>query len=1267
MKPKRRNLFLTAIFFAFSAAVCPAANTLTIQALDPDLNGDLTLGDDIAGNLALVDFPGVDSIVTAGQVGVLLGAGNLSLSVVNTVTVSSSISWASGSSLTLNAAGVNVNSGISALAGSVVATGTSFSLAANISAVTLDISGITSDSSLPLSNLTVANLIGGGNDTIVGTGGNDVVSLTGVNAGSIGGVAFTGISTIDAAAGSDTVNTNATVLLTGVANQLTSNGITASNVEILGGTNTAITGAGTNETFNLTAAGAGNVAGIGFTGISTIDAAAGSDTVNTNATVLLTGVANQLTSNGITASNVEILGGTNTAITGAGTNEIINYNGANAGNVAGITFSGISTFDAAAGNDVVNTNASVSLTGVGSQFISNGITTTNVETVNLTGGGVNGQLNGTTGPDIFNLTGDQSGNVVGLNFTGVNTINAGDGADILNFGATQAGGLDFNGQGGIDTVNITANVTLTTDNIDAEFLNVGANTVGLTGNNLVDTIAVDNTGGTFNINGSETVGTYTQSGPASLLGGGSILTATTATLNGGSVTGNLTGTTSITSTGTVGISGNLAGGSLLVTGGTLTFSGSSTNNLVNISSLATLIDTGNLSNTAVVTNAGTFTVNGADTIGSLANNAGTVNGTSNLTVGGATTFNGGTLSAPLTVNGNGGGSFTGATIAGTFNGTTLLDGSTVTGAVNGNTTTTNAVTVSGVLGGGSLSVVSGLLSLTGLSTNSTVSIFSGSTLNNLNRTGGFGAASSVTNNGTLVLNGSDTVTNLTNNGKIQIDSQVAGGGDLGFLATGQVVLGSNSTLLLSNSTLGIGQIYDVFDGAVTGSFAVNGISAVGGPNLRYSFNSVTGSIQALPGLVRSDKSANTIYNLNANQTETIGSLFEDSHNSLAGETNFRRVYFAGPGLTANIVPGPTQYFVLDLDPGTGTSANPALAQLVTAITQVQSTYTLDSNGNVIVGAAGINTVNQLSPEVHRGMVDYTEQALRAHVRDGVNAAPISQNGDTQVFATLSGTYGGAESNGTNADYDISMVGMTTGIRHDVDKALQLGAILGVDDGTIDGALIDTDAQGIMFGVFGNYMADEASKTLLTSSLSYGVYEYEAARRTFAGTKAKADGIDSDALELAIGLSTVAYEKDNFRIRPNAGVRYLTGSVDGFTESGTGVNLAVESQDLDSLLLELGVSFEYDIQENIFLFGHLGYVTDFEDSDNKVSASFAAAGAAGREFGVNAPGIDDEALVIGLGGYYDINLSTRVGLNYRGELRSASSSSHTIGIGASFGF
>ncbi len=309
--------------------------------------------------------------------------------------------------------------------------------------------------------------------------------------------------------------------------------------------------------------------------------------------------------------------------------------------------------------------------------------------------------------------------------------------------------------------------------------------------------------------------------------------------------------------------------------------------------------------------------------------------------------------------------------------------------------------------------------------------------------------------------------------------------------------------------------------------------------------------------------------------------------------------------------------------------------------------------------------NRTSPEVYRGLADYSEQSLRAHVREAMEGAPVSGTGTTQAFATTSFNSSGVEGSKTNAGYDIDSVSVTVGARHNFDDRAQMGVLLGYDDGSIKGNLIDTDASGFVFGGFGSYLLDEHTQTKLVASATYGVYDYDATRHS-AGGDVHANGIGSDAIELTLGMSTVAYQKDGFRVIPSAMFRYMNGSVDGFSESGTGAGLSVGSQDINSPLLELGVDFDYVVQPKLTLVGHVGYTFDLDSSNESVSARSTAPGS--LPFSAKAPGIDNDAFILGAGAYYDINSSFRVGLTYRGEFRSSGSdSAQSIGIGASLAF
>ncbi|MCF7732023.1 MAG: autotransporter domain-containing protein [Akkermansiaceae bacterium] len=924
----------------------------------------------------------------------------------------------------------------------------------------------------------------------------------------------------------------------------------------------------------------------------------------------------------------------------------------NLSNTAAVTNAGLFTVNA---NDTVGTytqNGSAILAG------SAALTAT---TATLNGGSVTGNLLGnTTVAGTVGISGSVGGGFLHVD----------------------SGALTFSGTSTSTPVTIAALAALTD-----------------TGN-LSNTAAVTNAG-LFTVNVNDTIGTYTQNG-SGILAGSAALTATTATLNGGSVTVSLLGNTTVA--GTVGISGSVGGGFLHVDGGTLTFSGTSTSAPVTIAALAALTDTGNLSNTAAMTNAGLFTVNANDTISTYTQNgAGILAGSAALTATGGATLNGGTVSGHLLGDTTSTGSVlidTGATVGGgflrvdggtlTFRGTSTsapvtiaalaaltdtgnlsntaavsnaglftvnandtigaytqngsgilagsaaltatggatLNGGRISGHLLGDTTSTGTVRIEtgGTVGGGYLHVGSGMLTLNGTAGSNTT-VFAGATLNGTGTING-----DLANSGTLAVGSMGN--KLTISGNLMTDGKV----DLALnspaafeqIKAGSVSLGGELVVTNTGAGLAHNEVATIIDAGlyVNGFTTFNPVGFTNG----VLFNGDTGM---LIGLAGGAPLAGGYLNLTGSQTNVYLSLFEDAVQP--GVRNVTRV-------------GDTVIFASGISNGD--------PQLVRALNQATFTMT--------PGSIDINTVNTLSPEVHRGMADYTEQSLRSHVRQAVDAAPVARNGGTQVFATLHMESAGLDNSITAAGYDTEMYGVTAGMRYDIDRNFQLGGLFGMDGGNISGTLIDTDAQGFVLGAFGRYFLRNPLKTVFTASATYGGYSYDASRRSFGGL-ANADSIGSDAFELALGVNTVVYERDGFVVAPSAGFRYMTGSVDGFVERGTGVGLVVASQDIDSFLFDIGVDFSYQVEKRLSLVGRIGYIFDVSDSDETVSASFAATGPNGLPFSVYAPGFDNQGFTLGLGAYYDINDSTRVGLTYNGEFRTDSNSSHTIGVGVSYGF
>lgn len=410
------------------------------------------------------------------------------------------------------------------------------------------------------------------------------------------------------------------------------------------------------------------------------------------------------------------------------------------------------------------------------------------------------------------------------------------------------------------------------------------------------------------------------------------------------------------------------------------------------------------------------------------------------------------------------------------------------------------------------------------------------------------------------------------------------------------------------------------------------------------FDNTTGRLIGMAG--GTSGPGGTYLNLNKSQTNIYLSLYEDAIG--ADETNVVTGGALRAATPKAAVSSSYRFLTGNAD------GDPQLVAALNAATFTQP------------GLINQPVINRLSPEVHRGMADYTRQALRAHVREASTAAVAAGPGKTQVFASAHTTSDGVESGVTDAGYQFESTGVTAGLRHDFDARTRAGALLGVDTGTIEGGLIDTDADNVTLGVFGSRVLHDKTRTALHAGFAWTSGTFDARRDSFGG-EVTAEDISSKAVELSLGASTVAWQGRGFTVRPHAEIRHTNGSVDSFTESGAGVPLDVASQDIDVWVAELGVETSWKIRPDLELAGNIGYIAGLGDSDETLRASFARSGPGGRRFSVSAPGIEDDALVLGLGLYHDINETIRAGLTWQGELREGDTDSHSFGLGASWSF
>jgi hypothetical protein len=374
-----------------------------------------------------------------------------------------------------------------------------------------------------------------GSDTIVGSPGDDAVSVEGLDNATVVGISFSNVEAFDGGEGSDSVVGTAgddrfslvsnnkgfgqtgfifenvesflgnggvdTVVATAVDDSVSINGI--DNTSLLGialigvdvfdgggGTDTVVGTVG-NDTFTLTGNKAGiGTSGFGFANVEVFAGNGGIDTVigtagNDAFSLVSLGVATGL---GMSFNDIAAIDGGSSGIDtiiGTAGDELVSINGLNGASLLGITYSDVEAFDGAGGTDTVDGTAgndAFTLTGNEAGTGVGGFVFRDVEVV--AGNGGTDTVIGTAGDDAFSLVSLGVATGLGMSF---NDIAAIDG-----------------GSSGIDTVIGTAGDELVSIN--------GLNGASLLGMTYSGVEAFDGAGGTDTVDGTAGNDAFTLTG-----------------------------------------------------------------------------------------------------------------------------------------------------------------------------------------------------------------------------------------------------------------------------------------------------------------------------------------------------------------------------------------------------------------------------------------------------------------------------------------------------------------------------------------------------------------------------------------------------------------------------------------------------------------------------------------------------------------------------------------------------------------------------------
>jgi hypothetical protein len=239
------------------------------------------------------------------------------------------------------------------------------------------------------------------------------------------------------------------------------------------------------------------------------------------------------------------------------------------------------------------------------------------------------------------------------------------------------------------------------------------------------------------------------------------------------------------------------------------------------------------------------------------------------------------------------------------------------------------------------------------------------------------------------------------------------------------------------------------------------------------------------------------------------------------------------------------------------------------------------------------------------------------------------------------SYSGGGVVGNASDSSLDVYGGTIGTEYRFNRNWSAGVGLSAAQGDLDmGPAGSSDIDSVSLVPYVSYyQADVMGSADLWAGLmyGYGMHSYETRRNTGGGIAAGSPDADTHTVEFNVGLN---YGDDDFTHGPYAGLRYITGTVDAYTEVGPGGTYFGE-QDVDSLVSILGYQASWKIRgSGGFWIPQLrvGWEHEFEDGDT-------------TSFGIPLDSRDEDIAVVGAGIGYWWDSGWNLGLDYEGRFGS----------------
>lgn len=260
------------------------------------------------------------------------------------------------------------------------------------------------------------------------------------------------------------------------------------------------------------------------------------------------------------------------------------------------------------------------------------------------------------------------------------------------------------------------------------------------------------------------------------------------------------------------------------------------------------------------------------------------------------------------------------------------------------------------------------------------------------------------------------------------------------------------------------------------------------------------------------------------------------------------------------------------------------------------------------------------------------------------------------------SFGETDTSDNEEGFDFETTGLTTGVDYRLTNQFVLGGALNIltteSDYENNSGTLDID--GYSLSVYGSYYQSE--QLFVDGIFSVGKNRYDSGRNFMVGAVTHDLEGDTDSTEYSFSIGAgYDYFWQNLTFTPQARINYTRFEIDSYDESGSGLNLSIDSQDVESMaaLVSGSLSMAYSTNYGVFIpYVSIELEHEFEDNSRAIVASFVN-DPSQSTFSVETDDPDRDFIHLGLGFSATLQGGKSLFLHYENMLSHDDTEQYTV--------